>query len=126
MDNRNTRYVSASPQQKQMHYSPNLLSTLNNAIENNLMSTIEYDSRDKGITTRNVEPMAIVYKERKRNLVAYCHLRDEYRAFRLDRLNMIKVSKLGFNRREDLNLAQFQDDPNASSYYGEEVYEEED
>lgn len=125
MDYRNTRVATTAPQHKQMHYSPNLLSTLNNAIENNLMSTIEYDSRDKGLTTRKVEPMAIVYKERKRNLVAYCHLRDEYRAFRLDRLNMIKVSKTCFDKRNDLNLAQFQDDPNAS-YYGEEVYEEED
>lgn len=125
MDSRNTRYAATTAQHKQMHYSPNLLSTLNNAIENSLLSTIEYDSRDKGVTLRNVEPMAIVYKERKRNLVAYCHLRNEYRAFRLDRLNLIKVKKENFNRRNDLNLAHFQDDPN-TSYYGEEVYEEED
>lgn len=124
MDNHNYRYAQSAPQQKQMHYSPNLLSTLNNAIDNSLLSTIEYDSRDKGVTLRNVEPMAIVYKERKRNLVAYCHLRNEYRAFRLDRLNMIKVKQENFNRRNDLNLSEFQDDPSAS-YHSEENYEEE-
>lgn len=124
MYNRSSNYTATSPQHKQMRYSPNLLSSLNNAIENSLLATIEYDSRERGITLRNVEPMAIVYKDHKRNLVAFCHLRNEYRAFRLDRLNMIKVKKESFNRRSDLNIANFQDDPNAT--YNEEIYDEED
>ncbi|MBL7801880.1 MAG: WYL domain-containing protein [Chitinophagales bacterium] len=110
-------------QRKQMHYSPNLLTTVQNAIDNSLLSTIEYDSREKGITIRDVEPLAVVYKDRRRNLVAFCHLRNEYRAFRLDRLNMIKVTKQAFAHRDDFNIDEFQDDP---SMGGGEVFEEED
>jgi predicted DNA-binding transcriptional regulator YafY len=120
----NTLYSRNSVQRKQMHYSPNLLSTLNNAIDNNKVASIEYDSREKGVSTREVEPMAIVYKERKRHLVAWCRLRGDYRSFRLDRLNSIKLKQEEFSRRNDFRVEDFQDDATAPAY--EEEFEEED
>lgn len=113
---------SYGQQRKQMHYSPNLLSTINNAIDNRKLTTIEYDSREKGITVRQIEPMALVYKDRRRHLVAFCRLRNEYRSFRLDRLNMIKLHNEEFERRQDFNVNDFQDN---SGSEGEE-FEEED
>lgn len=116
-------YARSANQRKQMHYSPNLLSTLNNAIDNCKLATIEYDSREKGLTQRDIEPMAIVYKERKRHLVAWCRLRNDYRSFRLDRLNSIKLKQEEFGRRQDFKIDEFQDEPH-SAY--EEDFEEED
>jgi predicted DNA-binding transcriptional regulator YafY len=118
-------YKRKSADQKQMHYSPNLLSTINNAIDNSLVTTIEYDSREKGITVREIEPMAIVYKDRKRNLVGWCRLRNDYRSFRLDRLNLVKLHKDDFMRRQDFNIEEYQDDPN-SSQHQDDNYNEED
>ncbi|MBP7389606.1 MAG: WYL domain-containing protein [Chitinophagales bacterium] len=114
---------SGNAQRKQMHYSPNLLSTINNAIDNCKVSFLEYDSREKGVSKREVEPMAIVYKDRKRHLVAFCRLRNEYRSFRLDRLNLIRLEKEEFARRQDFNVNDFQDSNEAGSPY--EDYEEE-
>lgn len=111
-------------QRKQMHYSPNLLSTINNAIDNCKVAIIEYDSREKGVSTREIEPMAIVYKDRKRNLVGWCKLRNDYRSFRLDRLNLIKLRQEEFQRRQDFRVEDFQDDPNAPNYGNDEYYEE--
>jgi len=116
-------YSRNAVQRKQMHYSPNLLSTLNNSIDNCKLATIEYDSREKGVSTREIEPMAIVYKERKRHLVAWCRLRNDYRSFRLDRLNCIKLKQEEFARRQDFNIEAFQDEP-GSTYH--EDYEDED
>ncbi len=111
----------SAQQKKQMHYSPNLLSTVNNSIDNCKVATIEYDSHEKGVTLREVEPMAIVYKDRKRNLVAWCRLRNDYRAFRLDRLNCIKLKQEEFSRRQDFQIENFQDDSgNAADEYEEE------
>ncbi len=110
MTENSTYNRNSSMQRKQMHYSPNLLSTINNAIDNCKLSSIEYDSREKGVTHRNIEPMAIVYKDRKRHLVAFCHLRNEYRSFRLDRLNLIKLTQEEFIKRPDFNVNDFQDD----------------
>ena len=120
--NDHSPYTRTAVQRKQMHYSPNLLSTLNNAIDNHKLATIEYDSRERGITLREIEPMAIVYKERKRHLVAWCKLRNDYRSFRLDRLNCVKLKQEEFSRRNDFKIDDFQDDPNASY---EEDYDEE-
>lgn len=114
--------TKGASQRKQMHYSPNLLSTISNAIDNSKISVIEYDSREKGITVREIEPMALVYKDRKRHLVAWCHLRNDYRSFRLDRLNLIKLKQEEFSRRQDFNVNDFQDEGGA---YGDE-YDEED
>lgn len=100
----------SAQQKKQMHYSPNLLNTVNNSIDNCKVVTIEYDSHEKGVTIREVEPMAIVYKDRKRNLIAWCRLRNDYRSFRLDRLNCIKLKNEEFARRQDFQIENFQDD----------------
>lgn len=107
-------YSRNAVQRKQMHYSPNLLSTLNNSIDNCKLATIEYDSREKGVSQRLVEPMAIVYKDRKRHLVAWCHLRNDYRSFRLDRLNSVKLKREEFARRQDFNIENFQDEPGSN------------
>ncbi len=119
----NTTYPRTQVQHKQMHYSPNLLSTVNNAIDNARVVVIEYDSNQKGVSVREIEPVAIVYKDRKRNLVGWCRLRNDYRSFRLDRLNSIKLKQEEFARRNDFNIADFQDDPNSTGHY--EDYDEE-
>jgi predicted DNA-binding transcriptional regulator YafY len=105
----NYNYNKQNSARKQMHYSPNLLSCITNAIDNCKLATIEYDSREKGITVRDIEPMALVYKDRKRHIAGWCRLRNEYRSFRLDRLNTIKVLNEEFARRQDFNLNDFQD-----------------
>ena len=120
----NERYSNSNHiVRKQMHYSPNLLTTLNNAIDNKHLSTLEYDSREKGVTVRDIEPLALVYKDGRRNLVAYCHLRDEYRSFRLDRINAIKLKTEHFNSRPDFRIEEFQDDTQGGQ---DDVYEEEE
>ena len=121
--NASPTYSRNAVQRKQMHYSPNLLSTINNAIDNSLIAILEYDSKDKGVTIREVEPMALVYKDRKRNLVAWCRLRNDYRSFRLDRLNLIKVKNEEFERRQDFKVEDFQDD-NTSGYGGDDFDDE--
>jgi predicted DNA-binding transcriptional regulator YafY len=115
-------YPRNSVQKKQYRYSPNLLNVIHNAIENRKVATIQHSSYEKGLTVRDVEPMAVVYKDRRRNLVAWCRLRNEYRSFRLDRLVCIKLKQEEFVRREDLNIEEFQDGDDA--VYVEDIYED--
>lgn len=120
----NYHYGKGGAQRKQMHYSPNLLSTIQNAIENHKVAVIEYDSKEKGISHRDIEPMAIVYKDRKRHIVGWCRLRNDYRSFRLDRLNAIKLMGETFPWREDFAVENFQDEAGGNRF--EEMYEEEE
>ncbi len=117
----NSTYAKGGVQKKQMHYSPNLLSTVNNGIDNCKVATIEYDSHEKGVSLRDIEPMAIVYKDHKRHLVGWCRLRNDYRSFRLDRLNCIKLKNEQFSRRQDFKIEDHQD---ASSLQHHDEFEE--
>lgn len=99
---------------RQMHYSPNMLACVNNAIDNVKLASLEYDSRENEITHRIIEPMALVYKNKKRHLVGWCQLRNDWRSFRLDRIEMIKVSATSFEPREGFNLEDFEGDDDFS------------
>lgn len=92
-------------------YSQNLISTIVNAARNKKLITIHYYSNEKGITERDIEPMDIVIRNGKKNLAGWCRLREDWRTFRLDRINFIKIH-LGetFGRREGYNKADFQDE----------------
>lgn len=106
---------------KRMHFSPNLLSCMTNAVDNKLLLTIEYESRENESTTRKVEPMGLIYKNRKRHLVGWCQLRDDWRTFRLDRVEMVKLHKDSFTPRADFNIAEFEvDDPSFETEESEE------
>ena len=105
----NVTFSKKSPHRTHTHYSPNLLSTIDNAIEHHKVVTIEYDSFEKGITKRDVEPVALVFKDRRRHLVGWCRLRNAFRSFRLDRLNCIKIRNEEFTVRPDFNIDEFRD-----------------
>ncbi len=102
-----------------MHYSPNLLSCINNAIENRALSTLSYSSKDNEITIRTIEPMAVIYKNNKRHLVAWCRLREDWRTFRLDRIELLKLHKDTFKARDDFDVSMFESDDSKS--YNEQV-----
>jgi predicted DNA-binding transcriptional regulator YafY len=107
---------------KQMRYSVTMLDIIGNSIDNCRLVTIEYHSFEKGTTIRDLEPMALIYKDRRRNLLAWCRLRNEYRTFRLDRIECIKLRQEEFERRQDLRIDDYQDDPSAT--YQEDEYDD--
>jgi|JI10StandDraft_1071094.scaffolds.fasta_scaffold326622_2 predicted DNA-binding transcriptional regulator YafY len=92
-------------------YSQNLISTIINAAKNKNLITIHYYSNEKGITERDIEAMDVVIRNGKKNLVGWCRLRQDWRTFRLDRINFIKIH-LGetFPKREGYNRADYQDE----------------
>lgn len=59
--------------------------------------------------------MALVYKNRKRNLVGWCHLRDDWRSFRIDRIEMIKLHFENFTPREGFDVTEFEGDDDFGS-----------
>ncbi len=97
-----------------MHYSPNMLSTITNCVDNCKVAVVEHESHEKGITIREVEPMAMVHKDGRKCLVGWCRLRNEYRSFRLDRVNSIKLKQEDFIPRPDFNVYEFQDVPGST------------
>lgn len=70
----------------------NYLSTLQLALTNfNLVNVTYYSPVNKQSTVRTVEPFAIYTTQENWLLIAFCRLRNDYRAFRLDRIENLSV-----------------------------------
>lgn len=72
----------------------NYLSTLQLALTNFNLTKITYNSTDTNQTTeRTIEPFAIYSTQENWLLIAFCRLRKDFRAFRLDRIQTLDVLK---------------------------------
>lgn len=70
----------------------NFLSTLQLALTNFNLTTIKYHSPDTNQTTeRTIEPFAFYSTNENWLLIAFCRLRKDFRAFRLDRIQNLIV-----------------------------------
>ena len=65
--------------------------------------TIELDYIDQSGTAsqRRVDPLCVTYFQDAHCLLAWCHLRDAVRAFRLDRMQNMTVTSQSFRPRRD-------------------------
>jgi len=81
--------------------SSNALSELQLAITNFNYTEINYrKADDPNISFRKIEPCAIISTENKWILMAWCHLRKDYRAFRIDRIQHFKILPVQFEDRK--------------------------
>ncbi|WP_339877411.1 YafY family protein [uncultured Algoriphagus sp.] len=81
-----TRYNQVINQER----NSNNLSDLQNALTNYNLVKIEYINKENSITTRLIEPFAILNSENW-YLVAWCRLRKEFRFFRPDRIQKMEI-----------------------------------
>ena len=69
----------------------NNLSDLQLAITNFCVTKIDYTNKANNITSRLVEPFALLNTQENWLLVAWCRLRNEFRYFRLDRIQKMEI-----------------------------------
>lgn len=81
--------------------SSNALSEIQLSITNFNYIEINYQkAEDPNITFRKIEPCAIISTDQKWILIAWCHLRKDYRAFRIDRIQHFKILQEKFEDRK--------------------------
>ena len=79
----------------------NALSEIQLAITNFYYTEINYrKANDTNISFRKIEPCAIYSTNNKWILIAWCHLRNDYRAFRIDRIQHFKILTDKFEDRK--------------------------
>ena len=61
---------------------------------------MRYESREEGFTHRQLDPYGIVHTNEHWYTVGYCHLRGGIRTFRVDRLEVLRVSDEHFEAPE--------------------------
>ena len=78
-------------------YLPNIIDVLLNSALKKKITHIDYlKSGDIHRVGRSVEPIGVFYEHNLWYLLAYCHLRKDYRNFRLDRIKKVLVLQENF------------------------------
>jgi predicted DNA-binding transcriptional regulator YafY len=85
-----------------------LFRDLNRAVKNNRVLRMKYYSfgRDE-LTFREVEPYQLVFSEGFWYLVAYCHQREAIRLFRVDRIEHLEETGVGFELPPGFNYEDY-------------------
>jgi len=84
----------------------NYLSEIQHALTHHLLMQINYEDEHKNITSRSVEPFALLHCDGNWILLALCRLRQDYRFFRLDRIQQLMTTSTYFTPHE-LTLMQY-------------------
>lgn len=78
--------------------SPNTLATLFESIAEKTQVILSYEAFDSdGITVRHIEPVGVFHDNNNWYMLGYCHLRNDYRQFRADRVHGIKKTEIPFS-----------------------------
>lgn len=59
----------------------------------------QYEDAKGAMSARQVDPLSIVYMQNAHMLMAWCHLRNDFRAFRLDRMRELSITGEYFRPR---------------------------
>ena len=70
------------------------------AIEDNKELEFTYTDIEGGRTARRVEPYSLILKAQKWYLYGWCHLRQDFRLFKLSRIGEFTVSDMSFVKRK--------------------------
>lgn len=82
------------------------LEPLLSAIEQQYSVIISYAANLQQPLTRQVDPYGLLFRHGRWYMSGYCHLRQELRTFRLDRLHHIELLERSFNRPAEFNTAE--------------------
>lgn len=80
---------------------------LEQAVSEQVSVELEYDSIEHGTTQREVEPYFIVFRRHAFYFVGYCHLRGDFRTFRIDRVRNLKPTGRKFARKREMTAATY-------------------
>lgn len=82
------------------------LGPLLDAIEQQRSVSIRYASYQQAPADRHVDPYGLLFRSGRWYMSGYCHLRQQLRTFRLDRLQHIELLQQRFNRPTEFDSAE--------------------
>lgn len=100
-------HVVLFPHNQQTRPDASLLIDLSGAIAARQRVAIDYSSLHKEVTHRHIEPYGITGWKGRWYLGGYCCLRQDYRVFRLDRIQHLEILEETFVKAEDFDYETF-------------------
>src|SRR5258708_6885293 len=100
-------HVVLFPHNQQARPDASLLIDLSGAIHASQRIAIDYRSHHHESTHRKVEPYGLTGWKGHWYLVGYCCLRQDYRTFRLDRIQQVEILSETFEKAEEFDYEAF-------------------
>ena len=104
-------------QSKTAHYIPeafahlmpdtNFLTVIQNAIVQKTILKVEYASAQDEVSAREVEPIGLTFYSLNWHLIGWCHLRNDYRDFRTNRIRRLTASMMPFRKGDHIELNEY-------------------
>lgn len=91
------------------------IEALRHATRSEYVIDLNYRDVEDTPTQRSVQPLAIVFFERSLVVLAWCELRQDYRSFRIDRIEEMRVTERSFRPRRVAMLREYLDRLEGSS-----------
>lgn len=83
------------------------LSTLQHAISTKVTLELTYKNNKEEVSARVVEPIGLVFYALNWHLIAWCHLRHQYRDFRVSRLLRLRSTEKPFEKTDHMLLGDY-------------------
>ena len=83
------------------------LSTLQEVISIRKIIILEYCNNKQETSKREVEPIGLVFYAMSWHLIAWCHKRNEYRDFKVSRINRIMCTDIPFTKTEHMPMSEY-------------------
>ncbi|WP_316817922.1 YafY family protein [Pedobacter nyackensis] len=83
------------------------LADLQNAISGKYIIEIDYLDQNKESSKREVEAIGLVFYAYNWHLIAWCHLRNDYRDFRVSRIVKVRNMELAFRKTPHMALNEY-------------------
>ncbi len=104
-------------QEHTQHYIPKIyehllpdthwLGLIQKAILDKNIVQLEYENAEQSFTTREVEPIGLIFYSLSWHLIGWCHLRQGYRDFRTSRIQGLKVTMMPFRKTDHISLQHY-------------------
>jgi predicted DNA-binding transcriptional regulator YafY len=83
------------------------LSRLQHAISSHLIVEVDYRNNNNEVSQRQVEPIGLIFYAFSWHLIAWCHLRSDYRDFKVSRILKIHCTEQKFTRTDHIPLNDY-------------------
>lgn len=83
------------------------LSSLQNAISVQCIIEIDYQNNNGESSKREVEPIGLIFYAFNWHLIGWCHLRNEYRDFRVSRIIAVRCMDFPFRKKDHMKISEY-------------------
>ena len=83
------------------------LSTLQTAISGRTILEVHYKNNSEEVSKREIEAIGLIFYAYNWHLIAWCHVRNDYRDFRVSRILKMRNTNIPFRKADHVDINDY-------------------